>query len=52
MNSFSRFGNQGEGLRLEQGMMGMKGLVEGRRGRQQGGVQRGEGDWPGEDGCV
>lgn len=52
VNSFSWFGNQGEGLRLEQGMMGMKGLVEGQRGRQHGGVQRGEGDWPGEDGCV
>lgn len=33
-------------------MMGVKGcLMERGRGREHGGVKRGEGDWPGEDGC-
>lgn len=50
-DSFSWFGDQGEGLRLEQGMMGVKGcLMERGRWGEHGGVQRGEGDWPGEDG--
>lgn len=51
-DSFGWFGYQGEGLRLEQGMMGVKGrLMERGRGGEHGGVQRGEGDWPAEDGC-
>lgn len=50
--SFGWFGYQGEGLRLEQGMVGMKGcLMERGRRREHGGVQRGEGDRPSEDGC-
>lgn len=51
-DSFSWFGNQGERLRLEQSMMGVKGCLmeRGRRGEHRG-VQRGKGDWPGEDGC-
>ena len=52
-DSFGLFGNQGERLRLEQGMMGVKGcLMERGRGGEHGGVQGGEGDGPGEDGCA
>lgn len=37
---FSWFGNQREGLRLEQGMMGVQGgLMEGGRRGEHGGVQ-------------
>lgn len=50
--SFTWFGDQGEGLRLEQGMMGMKGcLMERGSGREHGGVQGGERDRSSEDGC-
>lgn len=51
-DSFGLFGDQGEGLRLEQGMMGVKGcLMEGGRRGEHRRVQRGEGDGPGEDRC-
>lgn len=51
MNSFGWFGNQGEGLRLEQRMMGVKGcLMKGGWGGEHGGVQGCERDWPGKDG--
>lgn len=51
-DSFSWFGYQGQGLRLEQGMMGVKGcLMEGGRWGEHRRVQRGERYWPAEDGC-
>lgn len=51
-DSLGWFGNQGERLRLEQGVVGVKGcLMEGGRRGEHGGVQGGEGDWPSEDRC-
>lgn len=52
LDSLGWLSDQGEGLRLEQGMMGVEGgLVERGGGAEHGGVQGREGDWPAEDGC-